>query len=190
MFHKALGNLVMAFRNKLVFIALTMILPATPIFAQQTTVDFDHTVSFARYHTYSWHRVQMTDPLFVQRLKDAVDRDLKAKGWQMVPSDGDISIAAVGATRHRREYTTFYNGIGPFGWRRGWGGGGFGESVTSVEQVKIGTLILDMYDTAAKQLVWRGIATETLSDKPEKNTEKLNKAVDKLLSKFPPKGAQ
>jgi hypothetical protein len=31
------------------------------------------------------------------------------------------------------------------------------------------------------------VARDTLSDKPEKNTEKLQKAVDKMFAKFPPR---
>jgi len=33
--------------------------------------------------------------------------------------------------------------------------------------------------------VWRGIATATASDKPTKNTDKMNKALDKMFEKFP-----
>jgi hypothetical protein len=46
---------------------------------------------------------------------------------------------------------------------------------------------VDLYDTSSKGLVWRGEARDTLSDKPEKNTEKLEKAVDKMFAKFPPR---
>jgi hypothetical protein len=44
-----------------------------------------------------------------------------------------------------------------------------------------------MFDTTTKQLIWRGSATDLLSDKPEKNISKLNKAVQKMFEHFPPK---
>jgi hypothetical protein len=44
-----------------------------------------------------------------------------------------------------------------------------------------------MYDGSSKQVVWRGMSTDTLSSKPEKNIQKLEKAVDKMFEKFPPK---
>jgi hypothetical protein len=62
-----------------------------------------------------------------------------------------------------------------------------GMATTAVEDVPVGTLIVDMYDTSSKRLVWRGMARDTLSDKPEKNSEKLQKAVDKMFAKFPPR---
>ena len=73
----------------------------------------------------------------------------------------------MGSARDQLEYRTFYNGLG--GWRRG----GFGsEATTTVEDYKVGTLVLDMYDTQSKRLVWRGTASDSLSDKPEKNEKK------------------
>jgi hypothetical protein len=52
-----------------------------------------------------------------------------------------------------------------------------------------GTLILDVYDPKLKSLVWRGTASDTLRAKssPEKRQARLDKAVKKLLAKFPPK---
>ncbi len=65
-------------------------------------------------------------------------------------------------------------------------GGGMGTATSST--IQIGTLGLDVYDSAAKQLVWRGQATKTLnpSKDPNKNQERLKKAVAKLLKDFPP----
>jgi hypothetical protein len=54
-------------------------------------------------------------------------------------------------------------------------------------KVPVGTLVIDMYDTSSEHLVWRGLAYEQLSDKPDKDTKKLEKAVDKLFDKFPPR---
>ena len=52
-----------------------------------------------------------------------------------------------------------------------------------------GTLDLDMYDSTKKSLVWRGIATKTLSQtsNPEKRQKNLTKGVAKLLKNYPPK---
>jgi hypothetical protein len=97
-----------------------------------------------------------------------------------VQSDGDIALTAVGSAQNQKEYQTFYDGLG--GWR--WGG--FGETTTTVQNYRVGTLVLDMYDAKTKQLVWRGAASDTLSDKEEHNEKDLDKAVDKMLKDFPP----
>jgi hypothetical protein len=149
--------------------------------AQDVKTDYDHHANFSQYHTYYWEKVQTTDPLWQSRIQDAVDHDLQAKGWQRVDNGADVAIAAVGSARNEKEYQTFYNVMG--GWR--WGG--FGETTTTVENYRVGTLVLDFYDAHNKQLIWRGSAQEALSDKPEKNEKKLEKSVSKMLDHFPPK---
>ena len=150
--------------------------------AQDVHTDYDHHANFERYHTYSWEKVQTSDPLWQSRVKEAVDQALQSKGWQKADSGADVALMAVGSTRNQQEYNTFYNGLG--GWR--WGG--FGETTTTVDSYKIGTLVLDMYDSRNKQLIWRGAASDTLSNKPDKDEKKLDKTVEKMLKNFPPKG--
>ena len=150
--------------------------------AQDVHTDFDHHANFERYHTYSWEKVQTSDPLWQSRVKEAVDQALQSKGWQKADSGAAVALMAVGSTRNQQEYNTFYNGLG--GWR--WGG--FGETTTTVDSYKIGTLVLDMYDSRNKQLIWRGTASDTLSNKPDKDEKKLDKTVEKMLKSFPPKG--
>ena len=150
--------------------------------AQEVHTDHDKSANFERYHTYYWAKVQTSNPLWQQRIQDAVDKDLQAKGWQRSEGSGDVALTAVGSAHDQQEYQTFYHGLGS------WRGGGFGpEASTTVENYRVGTLVLDMYDTQSKRLVWRGTATDTLSEKPESNEKKLDKSVDKLFEHFPPK---
>jgi len=151
--------------------------------AQQVVTDYDHSVHFSQYHTYSWGHLHCSDPLFEPRIKDAVDQALQSKGWQLAPDGGDVTVSAVAILKHQKEYSTFYDGLGG-GWR--WHGWGTGWATTNVEEVPVGTLIVDLYDTSGKGLIWRGVARSTLSDKPEKDTEKMRKAVEKMFSHFPP----
>jgi hypothetical protein len=46
-----------------------------------------------------------------------------------------------------------------------------------------------MYDSAKKDLVWRGTATKTIDPKAkaEKQQKNITKAVTKLLKNYPPK---
>jgi hypothetical protein len=149
--------------------------------------DYNHQINFEQFHTYSWGHVQTSDPLWVPRIKEAVNQALTAKGWQEVQSGGDVTVMAVGSAKNQQEYQTFYNGLGPgWGWR-GWGGMGMGYSTTTVANTKVGTLVVDLYESANKQLVWRGTSSDTLSNKSEKNVKDLDKDVDKMFKKFPPK---
>jgi hypothetical protein len=167
-------------------------LSAAPLLAA-TSTDYDHNADFRSYHTFSFYKVQASNPLFDQRIKDEVTRDLSQAGWHMVPTGGDIAITAIANTHTEQEYNTFYNGLGGggYGWRGwgGWGGGwgGGGMSTTSVERVPVGTLMLDMYDAKTHQLIWRGRSADELSNNGDKNIKKMNKTIDHMLNGFPPR---
>jgi Domain of unknown function (DUF4136) len=168
----------------------TLFLFAARSSAQDVKTDYDHSANFSQYKTYSWERVKTRDPLLVDRIKEAVNAALSAKGWTQVPSGGDVSIVAMETTQNQQTLNTFYDGFGGgWGWRR-FGGGGLGEATTTTETYKVGTLILDLFDTKTKKLLWRGSSSDTLSNNSDKNTKNLDKGVEKLFKKFPPNSAK
>jgi hypothetical protein len=159
-----------------------VLLAATAAFAQQVKTDYDRSTDFSQYKTYSWEKVQTQDALWVDRIKEAVNAALTAKGWTPVESGGNVAIVAIEMTHNQRTLNTFYDGFGG-GWR--WGGG-FGNATTTVENYKVGTLVVDLFDTNTKKLVWRGSSSDTLSDKSDKNIKNLDKGVQKMFDHFPP----
>jgi Domain of unknown function (DUF4136) len=175
-----------------VMLALTamMFLFAGKSSAQQVKTDYDRSADFSQYKTYSWEHVKTQDPLYVDRIKNSVNAALAAKGWTQVDSGGDVSIVAMEITRDQQTLNTFYNGFGGgWGWRR-FGGGGFGEATTTAETYKVGTLVIDLFDTKAKKLLWRGVSSDTLSNNSNQNIKNLDKGVDKLFKQFPPGSAK
>ena len=154
--------------------------------AQQVKTDYDRSANFALYKTYSWEHVETKDPLKVDRIKHAVNAVLAARGWTLVDSGADVAVVAMEITRDQQTLNTFYDGFGGgWGWRR-FGGGGFGEATTTTDTYKVGTVVVDLFDTKTKQLIWRGAASDTLSDNSDKNIKKLNESVDKMFKHFPP----
>ena len=154
--------------------------------AQQVKTDYDRNANFGQYKTYSWEQVKTKDALDVDRIKNAVNAALAAKGLTQVNSNGDVSIVAVEITQNQQTLNTFYNGFGGgWGWRR-FGGGGFGEATTTTETYKVGTVVVDLFDTKTKQLIWRGAASDTLSNNSDKNIKHLDKGVEKMFKNFPP----
>jgi hypothetical protein len=168
------------------------VLVVTCLFAK-TSVDYDHKANFASYHTFSWIGVNVQEPLWKDRIESAVNSQLTAKGWQMVPSGGEATVSAVGATHNQQTVDTFYNGAGGFGggWgHRGWRGGGvggMGMSTSEIENTPVGTLHIDIFDGTSKNVIWHAVMSDTLSSKPEKNEDKMRKEVEDAFKKFPPK---
>lgn len=172
-------------RSQVVLVLCSLLTIAGTASAQKVMVDYDHRAPFSDYRTYKWIRPpRMADPFMSQRAMDAINAQLTAKGWQLVSNGpADVGVAAHGATRQVRTVERFYAGYPGWGWR--WGGPGWGGA--TVNTYPVGTLVVDMFDAHTHQIVWRGAATQALSDKPEKNTKKLNKAVEKIFAHFPPK---
>ncbi len=171
--------------HKTIALSIAMVvLSAIASTAQQVRTDYDHAAKFVQYQTYSWESVRTKDPLWVDRIKSAVNSALSAKGWTEVKSGGDVSIMAMEVTRNHQTLNTFYDGLG--GWR--WGG--FGEATTTTETYKVGTLVVDLFDTHTKKLIWRGSSSDTLSSKADKNIKNLDKGVVKMFKHFPPETKQ
>jgi len=163
-----------------------MLLFAGKSSAGQVKTDYDRSANFAQYKTYCWAQVKTKDALDVDRIKAAVNAALAAKGWTQVDSGADVSIVAMEITQNQQTLNTFYDGFGGgWGWRR-FGGGGFGEATTTTETYKVGTVVVDLFDTKTKQLIWRGTSSDTLSNNSDKNIKNLDKGVEKMFKNFPP----
>ena len=121
------------------------------------------------------------DQLINQEIKRAVDEQLAQKGLTKVDQHADLQVSYHAAIR--QEQSLYMSGVG-WGGRGLWDGSVHGQ--TSI--VPIGTIVVDMYDPAHKQLIWRGDATKTIDLKkdPDKNYKNLQKAMAKLFKNYPP----
>jgi len=149
--------------------------------AQDVKVDWDKTTNFTGFKTYAWTTgTPAKNPLMGQRIVEGIDQQLAAKGLQKVDSNSnpDLLVLYHASTGSQTELNTMGTG---WGW--GWGGG---STTTTVDKIPTGQLSVDLGDAKTKKLLWLGSASDTLSDKPEKNTDKINKALDKMFKKFPP----
>jgi Domain of unknown function (DUF4136) len=180
---------------KSIHVILPALLLATVGFAQDVRYNFAAGQDFSKYKTYKWVQIKNTDQLNQladQQLKAAVDAELSTKGLTKTDGDSaDLFIAYQASVGQEKQFTSYDTGwgYGP-GWGGGWyGGGGGGMTTTTSSTIHIGQIDLDMYDAAAKQLVWRGTASKTINPKakPEKQQKNLQKAVAKLLKNYPPK---
>ena len=169
-------------RKALLTSVLVFVLTAASL-AQHVKTDYDRDANFSKYKTFSFEKIQTKDPLLVDRIKSAVSASLTAKGLSQIDSAGDVSIVAVEMTNTQQTLNTFYNGFGG-GWRFG---GRFGDATTTTETYQVGTLVVDMFDSNTKELLWRGSASDTLSNNSGNNIKKLDKGVQKMFKNYPPK---
>ena len=165
--------------------------------AADVRTDYDKHADFSRFRTYCWGQVSTADPLYQQRIKDQVNKDLEAKGWQESPGNCDATVFARGGVHNQQELQTYYTslaggwggrwGWGAWGWPGGWGPGGMGETTTTEVNKPVGSLVIDIFDGQSKNLIFRGIASDNVSKSADKNTHNIDKNIDKMFDHFPPK---
>lgn len=182
-----------------IVVGLCFLLTAGTAFAQKVNVDFDKNTDFSKYKTYAFAEGTPTpETLTNQRIEKAIEAQLAAKGLTKVESNADLTVVFhCSLTQQTQLNTTNLGGWGwgpgwgrGWGWRGGWRGGwgGFGgNAITQVEQIPVGTLIVDIGDSANKKYIWRGTATKTLSSNQSKNEKTIDQEVKKMFEKFPPK---
>jgi hypothetical protein len=169
--------------------SIALLLTSACLLFAEVRTDFDKKADFSRYHTYSWIGVNAGNSIWQERITQAVDSALSAKGWSKVQSGGDAAVSAVGKVKEQDSLQTFYEGNPGWGWRAGWWGmGGMATATTEVIPEQVGTLTVDVFDGNSRQLIFRGQATDTLSSKADKNDKKMDHSVDEMFKKFPPKG--
>ena len=155
--------------------------------AQDVSTNYVPGTDFSKYKTYKWVEIQgaeKPDQIVDTQIKQGIDKALAAGGLMKVTGDkADLYVAYQIAYTKEQQWST-YNVGGPYAWRYG---GGSGTATSST--IAIGTVALDMYDPAAKELVWKGQASKTLSNEkdPAKRQKNIDKAMAKLLKDFPPK---
>ncbi len=176
-------------------IRMAVFIPLLAISAsgQDVRYNFAGDADFSKYKSFKWVQIKgadQIDQIADGQIKSAVNDELAKKGLSRTEAEtADLFVGYQVSLGQEKEVTTFDNGwgYGP-GWGRGYGYGGGGFSTSTTSTITIGQVDLDIYDAAAKKLVWRGTASKTLDmkAKPEKRQKNLQKGVQKLLKNYPP----
>jgi len=166
--------------NQIVMI-LALFYAISPMAGQKVHVDFDHACDFSRYQTYRWSgppNAEFLNQLMQERVVGFVEEALAAKRLRRVETGNDLVVSLHMNVREQDIYTTFTDG---------WAWGGNVTSTTTAEPMLWGILTVDIVDSGRGKLVFQAVSTDPISSKPEKNTKRLAKAVNKIFEKYPPR---
>ena len=166
-------------KSKLLLAVAWLLLLCSVAFAQQVSVNYNHNANFSQYHTYAWgsnNTNQIQNSILAQVAQQDIEAAMSQKGLQKVEEsqNPDLILTASGGEHEQ----TSYNAWG----MRGIGGGMGG---ISPQQNVDSTMVVSLYDLKQKELVWRGIAENTLSNNGNKNQKNVEKAVQKMFKQWP-----
>jgi len=136
---------------------------------------------FADYKTYTW----LMKPDYVsaeasQFIVDAIDAQLRQRGWTEV-EQGDIGVVVQVATQNKQTIENTYTPAG----------GGYGmmpsyaNMTTRAVAFREGTMAIDLFDTAAKQGVWRATASGALPPSKAQTREMVDAAIREMFAELP-----
>ena len=172
-------------------LAAALLLVPVLAMAQKVSYDFSKSANFASFKTYQMKDgTKVGQQLIDDRIDAAIEAALAAKGFTKATSNPDVYVVYHMAFDKEKDISTYSSGYaggyGPYGW--GWGGG-MGTTTTQVRDILIGTLVIDMADAKANQLVWRGMGVKEVDTqaKPEKRDKSINNAAKKIFKNYPPK---
>jgi hypothetical protein len=169
-----------------------MLVPAALLVAACSTtkvsVNYDRTLDFATFRTYSWARPAepaqaaggepTANTIVAKQIMAAVDAQLRKKGLTPVESGGDLEVHFLTGVSRAYDVTSY--GHGPR-----WGGRGNAQ----VRAVGVGSLVIDLVDPRKKELAWRAMASDELDPgmSPADRESRLAEVAEKMFRDYPPR---
>ena len=155
--------------------------------------DYDPAADFSRYRTWYWlppspsEARRVDDDLVEVRVRASVARVLGYRGYLEAPNgEGDFGVGYHAAIEGRVDVRSVDH---YYGYGRRWGPYAGMASEAAVRQYEEGTLILDVVDSRAQSLVWRGSAQARVREnvEPRERAHRIEEAVERILARFPPR---
>ena len=152
---------------------------------------YDPNADFSKFKTFAWvPHGAVAHPMLAADVVGAIEDQLTQKSLKKVASNPDLIIQVYGSID---QDSTFYSndplynatgGIPPFD--PSFSGpalaGTWGNTTVTIHK---GELVVDLIDASAKKLVWRGMAQQNLSTKPEKLESQVQDAIVKMFKQYP-----
>jgi len=170
----------------------------------QVSSDYDKTVDFSKFTTYSFHgwakdSDKILTPFDKERFETAFKNEFDSRGLEYVKEGGELVVGLYIVTEKKTEQVANttnmggYNGYGYgyggyYGYGPGWGWGSpMGNSVTTISNVDytVGTLVVDVFDTENKKLIWEGVGSKTVDDNPATREKTIAKSVSAIMAQYP-----
>jgi len=168
----------------------------------QVTSDYDKTVDFTKFTTYSFHgwakdSDKLLSPFDKDRFENAFKEQFDSRNLKFEKEGGELIVALYIVTEKKTKQvanTTNMGGYygwgygGYYGYGPGWGWGApMGNSITTISNYDytVGTLVVDVFDATNKKLIWEGVGTKTIDDDPGSRNKNIEKSVAAIMAQYP-----
>jgi hypothetical protein len=168
---------------------LLLLLVGVPAAAQEVYIDYDRWARFSTFRTIAWAPTEETSmldtaPPVHERIRDMIMEEITAGRLTVDTEDPDLYVTYHSAEKEAVRVDVHHWGYSyprNWYWNPYWGTSG---TTATMRTYTKGALVIDIWDAREKTIVWRGTAVATVSENPEKNLKKIQKAVRKLAKKW------
>ncbi len=161
--------------------------------------EFDPVVDFTRFKTFSFVPAAnmamsgtLKDPQLRERIRNFIEGGLEGRGLTEVPRDRkhDLAIRFWAAVKNKQSVEVNlatdptwmgWGGYPPY-WTGAWA---YSYEEYVVKNYREGTMVIDLIDPVGKELVWRTVLRQDLTDRV-KAYAKLTSNLAKSFSQLPP----
>lgn len=173
---------------KFKIVVIGMLLLATKGVAQITT-DYDKTVDFTTYKSYTFKgwvndSEDQINQLDKERILEAFKSEFDKRKLVMDNEDPDIAITLYILIKDKTSTTAYNNYYGGMGYRRSFGYG-YGSTTYSQHDYREGTIIVDFFDEKEKNLIWEGVLKTEVKEKAKKREKTIPENIRKLMYNYP-----
>ncbi len=170
----------------------------------QVTYDYDKSVDFSKFTTYSFHgwakdSDKLLTPFDEERFETAFKAQFDSRNLKFIKEGGELVVALYIVTEHKTEQVAnttnmggYYGGYGGYGgyygYGPGWGWGApMGNSTTTISQVDytVGTIVVDVFDAENKKLIGEGVGSKTIDDNPANREKSIQTIVSRIMAQYP-----
>lgn len=130
---------------------------------------------FAAYQTFAWTEgTSAVDPQIDQTIVQSIENALSIAG--IFPDEGEPDLYVTYHASAKEEFEV------KGGQWRDWQNT---EPITAESHVA-GTLVIEIAEASENRIVWRAIATATVTGEPKRSQKKVAEVIAKMFADFPP----
>jgi len=162
-------------------------LAASSGFASDVMRGYDYSVDFSRYRTFMWiAEPNSGNALVDQRIVDAVNFQLQAKGFYLVEDNADLAVSANIVTGSCCSLESLYSDLpADWDWRHYWGPQTSEIAIEpQAKPYEAGTLVVNLFDTQKRQSVWWGATKHAISEATEDCPKHFDKRLAEMFSGY------
>lgn len=163
--------------------------------------DSDKTVDFSKFKTFSLYPWDYKNGYQINdydknTILTAIKNEMTDKGYKFQNDGGDLVVSIFITIDNETSYEAYTNHYGGWaGYGGGWGyygfgygygyGPGFSTTTVTERNYQTGTLIIDVFSSEDKKLIWQGIGSKEVETNLDKRDKELPKNVGRILATFP-----